>query len=127
MQTQQNLLRKAYAAFNDRHIDAVLAVMHPDVAWANGMEGGHVHGHEAVRDYWTRQWQLIDPQVELQGFQRDGHNCIIVDVHQVVRDLEGKLILDQRVQHIYTIENGLIQRMDIQEARTPDTFISATA
>jgi len=22
--------------------------------WANGMEGGHVHGHDGVRNYWTR-------------------------------------------------------------------------
>lgn len=48
--------------------------MHPDVASANGMEGGHVYGHEAVRDYWTRQWKLIDPQVEPQGFQHDQHD-----------------------------------------------------
>jgi hypothetical protein len=26
-----------------------------------GMEGRRVHGHEAVRDYWTRQWNLVDP------------------------------------------------------------------
>jgi hypothetical protein len=23
--------------------------MHPDVVWANGMEGGHVHGRDEVR------------------------------------------------------------------------------
>jgi ketosteroid isomerase-like protein len=31
--THQNLLKKAYAAFNARDIDAVLAVMHPNVMW----------------------------------------------------------------------------------------------
>ncbi|GAB4386207.1 MAG: nuclear transport factor 2 family protein [Elainellaceae cyanobacterium] len=89
--------------------------MHPDVAWANGMEGGHVYGHEAVRAYWTRQWGSINPHVEPQGFHPDEQGRMVVDVHQVVQDLEGNLIADQMVQHIYTIENDLIQRMDIQE------------
>ncbi|MEH2002434.1 MAG: nuclear transport factor 2 family protein [Nostoc sp.] len=60
IQIQQDLLTKAYAAFNARDIDSVLALMHSDVEWANGMEGGYVRGHQAVRDYWTRQWTLID-------------------------------------------------------------------
>jgi hypothetical protein len=115
MQIYQDLLTKAYTAFNARDIDAVLAVMHPEVEWANGMEGGHVHGHEAVRDYWTRQWNLIDPQVEPQRFQLDENGRIIVDVHQVVRNLEGNVLVDQMVQHLYRFEDNLIKRMDIRE------------
>ena len=38
-----DLLKAAYAAFNRRDIDAALAAMHPEVEWANGMEGGTVH------------------------------------------------------------------------------------
>ncbi len=114
MQKHQDLLTKAYAAFNARHIDSVLAMMHPEVMWANGMEGGYVYGHEAVREYWTRQWNLIDPKVELQGFASDEDGRIIADVHQVVHDRAGNLIVDQNVQHVYTIENDLIRRMDIQ-------------
>src|SRR5215208_116934 len=48
-------LRKAYAAFNARDIEVVLSLMHQDVEWPNGMEGGYVYGHEGVRAYWTRQ------------------------------------------------------------------------
>jgi hypothetical protein len=113
--THQELLTLAYSDFNARNIDNVLAVMHPDVAWANGMECGHVYGHEAVRNYWTRQWELVNPHVEPQAFHADQSGRMVVDVHQIVWDLEDNLIADQMVQHIYTIENGLIQRMDIQE------------
>src|ERR1700757_637105 len=49
------LLKRIYDRFNARDIDGVLAVLADDVAWANGMDGGHVHGREAVREYWTRQ------------------------------------------------------------------------
>jgi ketosteroid isomerase-like protein len=54
----------AYAAFNQGDIDRALSVMHADVEWENGMEGGFVRGHDAVRSYWTRQWQVLDPTVE---------------------------------------------------------------
>jgi hypothetical protein len=59
-----DLLRRLYERFNARDMAAVLATMHRDVLWANGMEGGHVHGHDGVREYWTRQWAMIDPHVE---------------------------------------------------------------
>jgi hypothetical protein len=36
----EQLLRRAYEAFNARDIDAALALMHLDVDWPNGMEGG---------------------------------------------------------------------------------------
>jgi len=118
MQMQQDLLTQAYSDFNERDIDAVLAVLHPDVEWANGMDAGYVYGHKAVRDYWTRQWNSIAPHVEPQGFQLDDNGCIVVDVHQVVHDLQGNLIVDQIVQHLYTLEDGLIRRMDIQQLST---------
>jgi hypothetical protein len=117
-QIHQDLLTQAYSDFNRRDINAVLAVMHPQVEWANGMEGGYVHGHEAVRDYWTRQWNLVDPHVEPQKFQLDNDQRVTVTVHQVVRDLEGNVRIDQILQHLYMFEDGLIKRMDIQELST---------
>jgi ketosteroid isomerase-like protein len=64
MSDDVELLRRVYALFNSRDIESVLAAMHPDVVWANGMEGGHVHGRDEVRSYWKGQWAMIDPQVE---------------------------------------------------------------
>src|SRR5437016_3793733 len=84
------LLRKAYQSFNARDIDGVLATMHPDVERPNGMEGGIVHGVAGVREYWTRQWGMLDPQVEPKSFDLDAAGRVVVGVHQVVRDLSGK-------------------------------------
>lgn len=113
MSAEETLLVSAYKAFNSRDLDAALATMHPDVDWPNGMEGGRVHGHRGVRDYWTRQWGLIDPHVEPRTFATDQKGRIVVDVHQVVRDLAGNVLADQMVQHIYEIRGGLICRMEI--------------
>jgi hypothetical protein len=112
--SQMSLLRKAYAAFNARDIDSALATMQPDVAWPNGMEGGMVHGHAGVREYWTRQWGLIDPQVEAVTFDLDEAGRVVVGVHQVVRNLSGESLLDRMVEHVYTIEDGLIRTMEIR-------------
>ena len=65
------LLRRIYDAFNAREIDRVLTALHPNVEWPNGMTGGYVHGREAVRTYWTNQWQQIDPHVEPTSIARD--------------------------------------------------------
>jgi nuclear transport factor 2 (NTF2) superfamily protein len=109
-------LKHVYHHFNARDMETVLAAMHENVMWANGMEGGHVHGRDAVRDYWTRQWAMIDPHVEPVAFSKGPRNEVIVEVHQVVHDLNGNLLLDQMVGHIFTIEDGLVRRFDIRGA-----------
>lgn len=111
----EQLLRRAYDAFNARDIDAAVALMHADVDWPNAMEGGRELGREAVRAYWTRQFGLIDSHVEPVGFSEDEQGRIVVDVHQVVRGTAGELISDRRVEHVYTLREGLISRMDVRE------------
>ena len=113
MSEHEELLRRAYEAFNARDVDAALALMHPDVDWPNGMEGGRVLGRAAVRDYWTRQFEVIDSRVEPQAFTTDAEGRVVVDVHQVVRDTAGELLSDGRVEHVYTIRDGLVERMEI--------------
>ena len=114
MDSAESLIRGAYAAFNARDIDGALALMQPDVDWPNGMEGGRELGHEAVRAYWTRQFGLIDSHVEPESFDVDEDGRVVVGVHQVVRDLEGALLSDGRVRHVYTFRDGLVARMDIE-------------
>jgi hypothetical protein len=113
MQSERELLTSAYANFNARELDAVLESMHADVNWPNALEGGRVHGHEGVSEYWTRQWSLVDPHVEPVGFREDGPGKTIVTVHQVVRSLDGNVLVDQMVEHAYFVEGGLIRRMDV--------------
>lgn len=121
MQTsKRELLLTAYAAFNRRAIDAVLALMSANVNWPNGMEGGRVLGHEQVRAYWTRQWGLVAPRVDPVDIVEDESGRAIVRVHQVVRDLAGSVLLDQFVEHVYYFRDGLIDRMDIQSASSSD-------
>ena len=115
MSDERELLEGAYRDFNARRLDAVLARMRPNVVWPNGMEGGFVYGQEGVREYWTRQWAVLDPRVDPVEISTDERGRWIVKVHQVVHDREGKLLVDQVVHHAYEIHDSLIARMDIEE------------
>lgn len=115
MSIDENILRRVYERFNARDIEAVLDALHADVIWANGMEGGHLRGREAVRSYWTRQWAMIDPRVEPTRFSIDAEGEVVVEVHQTVRDLQGTVLGDRMVGHVFRLEDGLITRFDIRE------------
>jgi len=51
--------------------------------------------------------------VEPTIFHPEDAGPIVVEVHQVVRDLAGAILADERVGHRFTIEHGLIQSMEI--------------
>ena len=87
--------------------------MTPDVAWPRAFKGGFVHGPEEVRAYWTEQWSEINPHVEPVAFYPENADWILVDVHQVVRDMTGTVIADEHVGHRFTINRGLIQIMEV--------------
>jgi ribosomal protein S18 acetylase RimI-like enzyme/ketosteroid isomerase-like protein len=112
---QEQLLRRAYEAFNARDIEGALATMHADVDWPNGMEGGRLHGHQEVREYWRRQFDLIDSRVELRQVEQRPDGQVIATVRQLMRDRAGKVVLDRTVEHRFVIAGGLIERMDIHD------------
>jgi hypothetical protein len=120
----QTLIAQAYSAFNRRNVDGALALMSEDVSWPKASEGGRVAGKEEIRAYWTRQWQEFDPHVEpVEVIEREGGKTE-VRVHQLVKSLGGEVLSDSEVWHVYTIANGLIERMDLKEgeadsAQTP--------
>ena len=115
MDDREALLRRAYEAFNSRDIEAALALMTPDVDWPNAMDERRERGQGAVRAYWLRQFAVISPHVEPERFSIDEEGRVVVDVHQVVRDIAGGFLADRHVQHVYALRGGKIARMDIVE------------
>jgi hypothetical protein len=118
MPNTHTLLAQAYSAFNRRDIDSALALMCENVSWPKASEGGRVVGKEEIRSYWTRQWKEFDPHVEpLEVIDHEG-GITEVKVHQLVKSLGGDVLSDGEVWHVYTIANGLIERMDLKESET---------
>ena len=105
-----------YEAFNRRDLDGVLAMMSEEVDWPNAWKGGRLVGREAVRDYWTAQWREIDPHVDPVSVIERSDGRLAVTVRQVVRSADGQLLRDAEVVHVYQLDDGLIRRMDVEEA-----------
>ena len=122
MENDVELIKRLYVGFNGRNIDAVLALLTGDVRWANAMDGGYAQGHDGIREYWTRQWSVVDPHVEPVGFEKTGNGSISVEVIQTIRDLDGNVLQDQThglkdktVRHIFSLRDGLVCRFDVQD------------
>ena len=112
----QELISQVYSAFNQRDIDATLVLMTENVSWPKASEGGRVVGKQAIRDYWTRQWAEFDPRVDVLEVVNQEMGKTEVKVHQLVKNLKGDVLSDTELWHVYTIANGLIERMDIKES-----------
>ncbi len=110
----EELINKAYAAFNARDIDRALSTMHEHVQWPKAFEGGYVNGHDEIRAYWTRQWSEINPHVDPVKITEQQGDMIEVTVHQTVKDLKGETLFNGHVKHIYKLEDGLLRRMDVE-------------
>jgi phage pi2 protein 07 len=123
MSPDRQFLQNLYTAFNKGELETIVSVMHPDVKWANGVEGGFVYGRDAVCEYWTNQYKVIQVQLEALKFELDENNRNIVTVHQIVRDLQDNLLVDTTVKQIFTIENGLISLYEIGETETIQEMI----
>ena len=119
MFVNEKFLQNLYDAFNKREIETVLSMMDENVKWANGMEGGFVFGRENVREYWRKQFELINPQLEPFAFKINAENRDVVTLRQIVRDLDGNVLDDKTIKHVFTIENGLIKIFEIGDFTKP--------
>ena len=113
MADTKTLIEQAYSAFNKRDIDGALALMTEDVSWPKASEGGRIVGKEEIRAYWTRQWKEFDPHVEPLAVTKEDGGKIRVRVHQLVKSLQGDVLFDGEVVHVFTLTGGLIAAMDL--------------
>jgi len=113
MAETKTVLEQAYSAFNRRDIDGALALMTEDVSWPKASEGGKVVGKEEIRAYWTRQWGEFDPHVEPLEVTVNGNGKVRVRVHQLVKSLQGDVLSDSEVLHVFTVNSGLIAAMSL--------------
>jgi len=125
MSDTRTVIEQAYSAFNKRDIDAALALMTEDVSWPKASEGGKVIGKEEIRAYWTRQWGEFDPHVEPLAINEESGGKIRVRVHQLVRSLQGNVLSDSEVLHVFTMNRDLIAAMDLGDEADPNAGPSA--
>ena len=125
MADTKTVIEQAYSAFNKRDIDGALALMTQDVSWPKASEGGRVVGKKEVRAYWTRQWREFDPHVEPLAMSDENGGKTRVRVHQLVKRLQGDVLSDSEVLHVFTVKSGLIAAMDLGDEADPTAGPSA--
>jgi ketosteroid isomerase-like protein len=111
-------IRRFYDAFNRRDVDAVLAALVPDVAWPNLIDNITIHGPDAVRTYWLRQFETTAPNVEPTAIHGDA-DVVVVQVHQVIRDLAGSVLQENDVVHTCTFRDDLVVAMQLEDGLIP--------
>ena len=110
----QVLLATAYGALNLRQIDTFLSLVTPDVAWPHALEGTILTGHDQVRTYWISVWGMISPQLTPVRYHAEADGRTGVLVRQQVRDLQGAMLVDRSIEHLYRITDGKIAAMEIR-------------
>lgn len=114
MDSLNNLFQNLYKNFNDRDIGLVILKMTENVKWANGMDGGYVYGHAGVKKYWEKQFRIVSSNVT--PLKIDVENEVIkIKVHQVVHDLNNKLLADEFVYHFFHLKDNKIAEFHIGE------------
>src|SRR5258706_9427385 len=112
MADTKTIIEQAYSAFHD-------------VSWPKASEGGKVVGKEEIRAYWTRQWGEFDPHVEPLAMTEEDGGKPRVRVHQLVESLQGDVLSDSEVFHVFTVNGGLIAAMDLRDEADPTAGPSA--
>lgn len=108
------LVQHVYNAFNSHNANTALEVIHPQAEWANTMEGGLLKGHEEINSYWHRQWSYIDWHVQFVDLTVEDPGTVVVNTHQIIRDLSGNIVTLKDVQQVFRIEDGLIVEMRVR-------------
>lgn len=114
---QVALLERAYQRFNDRDVDALLAMLTDDVEWPDVANRKVLRGKPAVRSYWEAQFAAGDPRVTPTAYIPTGDDLVAM-VDQRVFDLEGSPRGPSTVvYHRYSFEGDRVRRMLVFDDR----------
>jgi uncharacterized protein len=110
-------LRTAYDGFTRGDIDAVLAVLAPDIEWDATDALAHTgmfHGHAGVSDYIgsiSEAWQEYELLPE-EFTESDGGKRVMV-----LGTVRGRLVsgqhVDARFAHVLDVEDGRVMRLKV--------------
>lgn len=89
----EDLIKKAYSAFNQRNMDEALSTLQPNVPWSKAWEASYIGRHHEIREHWTRQWKEINRNGEPVGFNQRQNGSLEVEVHQKVKTYKATLCL----------------------------------
>ncbi|HXX90870.1 MAG TPA: nuclear transport factor 2 family protein [Acidimicrobiales bacterium] len=108
------VVRSAYERFNAGDIEGVLELVDPDVEWPDAIRNSTLHGREALRAYWSSQFDVATPTARAQDLVEVG-DCVIAVAFQEVYDLDSGAPLGPpvAVSHRFHFRGSQIVRMEL--------------
>lgn len=109
-------VRRMFAAFSARDLDALLETVHPDSRWTYVGANPHLSkaefsGGEAVRRFFTRIFERLDMTAfDADEFLVQGETVVVFGGEAGTVRATGQPIRDEWVQK-YVVRDGLITRM----------------
>jgi ketosteroid isomerase-like protein len=111
---EHEVIYAAYKSYNERDINALLPLMCEDVNWSNALTGDRIRGREEMRKVWLLQWTSLDVQTRPIRIYEEPDGRTIVVVHELLREVGGRVLLDQEMEHVFVLRDGLIAQMDFR-------------
>jgi len=113
--TSVEAVNRAFAAWNERDLDAFLETLHPDVIWEPSGQFPDItsryEGHDGVREFWHHfvgPWESIS--IEFTEIRELSDGEVAIQVLFRGRGRDG-IEVEQEFGQRYEIEEGLLHRM----------------
>jgi ketosteroid isomerase-like protein len=104
----------AYESYNERDLDALLPLMCDDVNWANALTGDRIRGVEEMRRIWEMQWTSLNVRTEPIKIYDEPDGKTVVLVREILHEAGGRLLMDEVMEHVFTLRDGKVARMDFR-------------
>ncbi|ALL13064.1 nuclear transport factor 2 family protein [Caulobacter henricii] len=115
MTSREAQILELYEAFNNRAFDDFFARVTADVDWTNDIDDSRLIGKAALRHYTLDETTALRAEFAPIHVQVLGNSRVAVLAHQTIRSAsDGSVWSETRVRHIFTLEDGLVTRMDSQ-------------
>lgn len=96
------LVREAYDRFNDADISGLIDLLDPDVELPDVLSGGTIRGTEAIRQYWEREFELVEPSILASEIVEVG-DAVLVVVFQEIHERGSGQRLGQGVAAVHRV------------------------
>ncbi|HMN06228.1 MAG TPA: nuclear transport factor 2 family protein [Flavobacteriales bacterium] len=114
MHPNEQALRESYAAFNAGDLPAAGAYLSDDTEWPDQLEGGLLHGREAIQAYWERLGKITQHHYEVVNAIVDDQGTVVTNLLRTVRALDGRVLSHGLIRHAYTFRaDGKVARMEM--------------
>ena len=111
---EQDLLSRAFAAYNAQDADSLLDLVSDDVDWPD--DSRRLRGKGALRAYWSVQWTRTRTHDQPSAFSRRPDGRVAVRLIRVVSSLDGSATSSGTFHYVFRIRGPHIARLDIEAA-----------